>query len=135
MPTYGDALQWARQLLGSGQLAAAESIYQQLLAAVPEASELWHEMGIVQLRARRPEAALDYLRQATLLDAGHAEYHGNLGVAYRALQQYGQAITSFQRAVELGPPNAELYNNLALALKDAGQREAALLAFDAALLI
>jgi len=43
----GEVLQQARSLLKSGQWAGAESLYRQLVQQVPQAGELWHELGIV----------------------------------------------------------------------------------------
>ena len=133
--TFGDALQRARQLLGAGDLAQAEVIYRRLVEAVPQAAEPWHELGIAQLQAGRPEAAVECLRQAVTLEPGAPAYHSNLGVAYRMLGRPEEAIGSFERALKLGQTTAELFNNLALALKDTGETDAALRAFDDALRI
>ncbi len=135
MATFGEAIQRARQLLGGGDLDQAEQIYRRLIEAVPKAADPWHELGIAQLQANRPGAAVEYLRQAVALEPGTAAYHVNLAAAYRMLKRPGDAIASFQRALKLAPPTAELLNNFALALKDTGQAEMALGAFDEALRI
>ena len=44
-----------------------------------------------------------------------------------------EAAATFERALALGPPTPELYNNLGLALKDDAQFDAALVAFNRAL--
>ncbi len=135
MTTFGEALDQARQLLSAGELPRAEFIYRRLLEAAPQAVEPWHEMGLLQLQAKRPEVAVDCLQRAIALDPGTAAYHGNLGAAFRMLKRPAEAIASFERAFQLSSPTAELYNNLALARKDAGQADAALAAFDEALRI
>ena len=133
MATFGEVLNRARQLLGAGDLAEAQRFYRQLVEAVPQAAEPWHELGILQLQAGRPEGAVECLRQAVTLDPGSATYHVNLATTYRMLKRPDEAIESFERALKLGSPTAELYNNLALSLKDTGQTDAALRAFDDAL--
>ena len=133
LATFGEVLNRARQLLGAGDLAEAQRFYRQLVEAVPQAAEPWHELGILQLQAGRPEGALECLRQAVTLDPGSATYHVNLATTYRMLKRPDEAIESFERALKLGSPTAELYNNLALSLKDTGQTDAALRAFDDAL--
>jgi tetratricopeptide (TPR) repeat protein len=130
--TIGEALQQARQLIGAGQLDRAEGIYRQLLAAAPQAAELWHEMGLVQMQSGRAQAAVGFLQRATELDPASAAYHSNLGAVYRMLKRTDDAVASFRRALTCGPPPAELCNNLALALKDSGQTDDALGWFDEA---
>lgn len=132
MATIGEALQQARQLIGAGQLERAEGIYRQLLAAAPQAAELWHEMGLVQMQAGRSEAAIGFLERAAELDPASATYHSNLGAVYRMLKRNDEAVSSYRRALACGPPPAELCNNLALVLKDSGQTDDALRWFDEA---
>ncbi len=133
MPTAGEALQHARQLLAEGQHAAAEEIYRQLVQAVPQAAEVWADLGVLHLQTKRPETAIECLSRAATLDPGTAAYHSNLGAAYRMLRRFDLAADSFQRALSIGPPTAELCNNLGLARKDAGQNEAALQSYDEAI--
>jgi tetratricopeptide (TPR) repeat protein len=133
--TIGEALQQARQLIGAGQFDRAEGIYRQLLVAAPQAAELWHEMGLVQMQAGRSDAAIGFLQRATELDPTSATYHSNLGAVYRMLKRNDDAVTSFRRALACGPPPAELCNNLALVLKDSGQTDDALRWFDEAVRI
>jgi tetratricopeptide (TPR) repeat protein len=135
LDTVGTIWNRARQLVAAGQFTQAESTYRQLLETVPEAADLWHELGLLQLKTQQPEKACECLRQATALDPASATYHANLGTAWRAIKRHDEAIASFQRALQLAPPSAELYNNFALALKDSGQIEPALAAFDQAIAI
>jgi tetratricopeptide (TPR) repeat protein len=135
LATLGEALQQARQLFGAGQLSQAEAIYRQLLAAAPQAAELWQEMGMLQVKAGRADAAVEFLLKSTSLEPATAAYHSNLGAVYRLLKRTDEAVASFRRAVECSAPAAELCNNLALALKDAGQTADALPWFDEALRI
>jgi tetratricopeptide (TPR) repeat protein len=133
--TIGEAQQQARQLIGAGQLERAEAVYRQLLAAAPQAAELWHEMGLVQMQSGRAEAAVGFLQRAAELEPTSATFHSNLGAVYRMLKRNDDAVGSFRRALACGPPPAELCNNLALVLKDSGQSDDALRWFDEALRI
>ncbi len=135
MATFDEALQQARQLHSVGEFAQAEAIYRQLLEAAPQAGQLWHELGLVQLQAQRPDAAVECLQKAAMFDPASAACHSNLGAVYRMLRRPDEAVASFGRAAKLAPPTAELHNNLALALKDTGQTDAALRTFDEALKI
>ena len=133
MATFGEALQWARQLLGAGDHARAEVVYRRLVEAEPAAADPWHELGVLLLQVDRPAEALASLRHAVELDPSVVEYHVNLAVAYRMLKRPQEAIASFERCLTLGPPTPELLNNLALAQKDVGNQDAALRLFKQAL--
>ena len=61
------------------------------------------------------------------------EQPGSRAAATQAIG--ARAAESLRRAVQLGPATPQLYNNLALALKDEGLPDEALAAFDAALAI
>jgi predicted O-linked N-acetylglucosamine transferase (SPINDLY family) len=131
--TFGEALQWARQLLGAGDHARAEVVYRRLVEAEPAAADPWHELGVLLLQVDRPAEAVASLRRATELDPSAVAYHINLAAAYRMLKRPQDAITSFERCLTLGPPTPELLNNLALAQKDVGNHDAALRLFKQAL--
>jgi tetratricopeptide (TPR) repeat protein len=133
LPTIGEALEQARRLVAAGQLAQADAIYRQLLAVVPDAAELWHEAGLLQMQAGRPDAAIEFLQKAASIDPHTAAFHSNLAAIYRALKRGEEAVAGFRRAVECDPTAAEFRNNLALALKDAGRQAEALAEFDEAL--
>jgi tetratricopeptide (TPR) repeat protein len=135
LDTVGTIWNRARQLVAAGQWLQAESTYRQLLETLPQAADLWHELGLLLLKTGQPEKACERLRQATAIDPCNATYHANFGTALRATKRHHEAIASFQRALQLSQPSAELYNNYALALKDSGQIEPALAAFDHALAI
>jgi tetratricopeptide (TPR) repeat protein len=132
LPTVGEAFQQAQELHAAGRLAEAEVIYRQLTAALPGAAEVWGRLGIFYLEARRPDAAVEPLVQATLRDPANGAFHSALGEAYRLLKRPREAVASFQRALDIGPRDAQRLNNLALAQKDAGQSDEALANFDAA---
>ena len=133
MATFGEVLQHARQLYGAGDLAGAEGVYRQLIAAAPQAVEPWFELGTLQLQTDRIAEGIECLRRAVTLAPNVAAYHAYLGVAYQMYKQPAEAIASFERAMQLGPATAELLNNYALSLKAVGRTDFALGAFDEAL--
>lgn len=133
MASFDDLLNDARELLSAGEWAQAEAAYRRLLDSNPRAPQPWHEMGIVQLQAGRPEAAVAYLEKAVELSPTVGNHHSNLGLAYRRLRRGAESLACFQRALQCAAPTATLYNNLALSLADAGREEEALAALDEAL--
>ncbi|MEX2115013.1 MAG: tetratricopeptide repeat-containing glycosyltransferase family protein [Pirellulales bacterium] len=135
MPTVGEALQQARAQAAAGQFAEAEALLRRLTELLPEAAEVWGELGIFYLQAQRPDAAVDPLAKATALAPGNGGYFGALGATCRLLNRHAEAVAAFQRALDIGPPTPELYGNLALAQKDAQRFDEALDNIDRALAI
>jgi tetratricopeptide (TPR) repeat protein len=130
--TVGQLLETARGAVQAGQFKQAESLYRQLTRQVPEAAELWAELGFVELKLDRVALAVGYLERAASLGPGNPVIAGNLATAYRMAKRPDAAIAAYRRALEIGSPTPELLNNLALALKETGHRDEALTAFDQA---
>jgi DNA gyrase subunit A len=82
LATLAEALNYARQSLSADQFAEAEGVYLQLVAAVPQMPDLWHELGIAQLQSGKTDAAIASLERAVSLDGANAAYFSNLGAAY-----------------------------------------------------
>jgi tetratricopeptide (TPR) repeat protein len=64
-------------------------------------------------------------REALAIDPGRASDWSNLGAALRRQKQFPAAIEALRHAVDLRPRNAQFKNLLALALRDAGDLDAA----------
>lgn len=134
LPTYGELLSEARRLLGARRFEAADGIYRQLVTAVPQAPDAWHELGLLQVEAGRPEAAVEFVERAIALAPTNAAYQSNLGAIFRKLERSDEALACFERAVQLSPaPSAPMLSNLALALKSAGRESEALAVYDQAI--
>jgi tetratricopeptide (TPR) repeat protein len=64
-------------------------------------------LGYLDLEAGRDESAARRLERAVALDAGHADWWYNLGVARLRLDHVGGAIESYDRAFALQPGNEQ----------------------------
>ena len=64
----GDAVQQARRAAEKGELDAARDAYERALAASPDSSFLYRELGAVEARAGRGARALELFRKAMALD-------------------------------------------------------------------
>lgn len=71
-----------------------------------------HEEGVLLLRERRIDAAIERLRAATEMDATSALYITDLGYAHLLKEHYGEAETAFKRAIELDPNRPHAYGHL-----------------------
>lgn len=70
-------------------------------------------------------AASIKFERAVSIDAEFSEAHGDLGVAYAALQRFDEAAVQFRRAIELDPSTAAHHSNLAYVLTRMNQTEKA----------
>lgn len=82
--------------------------------------------AVVMLHARRHEYALIALDQVLALDPLLPEAHVNRGFAWIGLGRPEEALTAFERALDLRPDQANAYYGLALALEQMGDRARAL---------
>jgi tetratricopeptide (TPR) repeat protein len=55
------------------------------------------------------------------IDPNFVQGHYNLGMTFRAMGEYPQAIAAYQKAILLDPNYAEAYQNLGVALLSAGK--------------
>jgi tetratricopeptide (TPR) repeat protein len=133
LPTVAEILNVARQALSEGRYAEAEAIYRQLVAAVPQMPDGWHELGVAQLQGGNSEGAIVSLDRAVVLDASNAMYWSNLGAAHRQSKHPADALRSFLQSLACGGPTPQIHSNIGLARKALGQESEAIADFDAAL--
>jgi len=85
-----------------GNLAAAQSLYRDVLATVPGHPDALHLLGMTYLQAGDPAQAVGLLEQA-VRQLNRADAHGHLAQAYFALARYAEAQESFRKAARLDP--------------------------------
>ena len=78
----------------AGQLAEAEAIYRQILAAQPHHADALHLLGIIAHQTGHRDAALGLIRKAILGRPRAAMLHNSLGNVLQALGQRDEAIAS-----------------------------------------
>lgn len=81
------------------------------------------------------EEARSELEKALIYCDDLSGVHTNWGYYYYHLQDYNNAVVSFRKAIELNPDSFDYYNNLGLALYQAGRNEEAIMAFKQSLAI
>lgn len=126
-------LQQAIQYLREGRPHQAEAVLRELLRFDAANAHALHLLGVIALQAGKHAPAVDLLRAAIASSPGVAVYHGNLGVALKALGRSDEAIAEHERAIALDPANAEFHSNLGTALRDAGAAESAIACFERAI--
>lgn len=85
----------------NGRLAEAAGIYEQILRAVPRHAVTLYLMGRLKSAISRHEEAVDFLTQATEIDANVADAWIYLGHALQAVGRPTQALTAYQRGALL----------------------------------
>lgn len=88
--------------------------------------------AVVELRAGRPDLALDPLRRAAALDPRSAAVHHDLGLACLETARLGEAVEALRRAVAIDPGYTDAHFRLGLALERAGDPGGAVTAYDRA---
>ena len=97
----GDTLSTALAHHRAGNLSLAETLYRQVLSAMPESADAWHLLGAVCLQAGRPGEAVEAIGRAIKLDATKADYFSHLGAAHSApvSQAAASRVAVFERMV------------------------------------
>jgi tetratricopeptide (TPR) repeat protein/SAM-dependent methyltransferase len=108
-----------------GQLAQAEGLYRQVLAAVPHHPDSLNLLGVLGMQTGRAELAVELIGKAIALNAKIADFHNNIGEAFRRLGRLDQAIEHFAKAIDLEPAFIEAQQNLGDVLSAQGRLDEA----------
>ena len=93
----------AAQLMGTGKLAAAESIYSSVIEIAPEFSEGWNRRATVRYYQRNYAGSLDDIEQTLKLEPRHFGAIWGLGMILGSQRDYQRAILAFERLLEIKP--------------------------------
>lgn len=106
-------LQMGMAAHGRGNLAEAERLYRQVLAASPKDSDAHHLLGVLLHQSRRSAAGIEMVQRAITLNPNAAIYYGNLANMYRETGHFAQAAKAFEDAIRLDPGNTSFRFRLA----------------------
>jgi Tfp pilus assembly protein PilF len=118
-PEVDTLLAQASARLQAGDIDAAETALQALIALDPTQARAWNGLGGIAQRRNDQAAAAMAFRRALALDPEMADAHNNLGVALHGLGRNEESIASYRRALALRPDYAKAELNLGVALMDA----------------
>jgi tetratricopeptide (TPR) repeat protein len=130
MPTVSidQALHLASQYHRSGNIAAAEAMCRQVLAAVGEHRGALHLLGYIALSTGRHADAVQWFSKAAALLPPSAGHQCDVGVAQRILGQPEEAVLAFQKALEIDANYAVAWSNLSDTLLRLGRLDEAIVA-------
>ncbi|MGP0089283.1 MAG: tetratricopeptide repeat protein [Xanthobacteraceae bacterium] len=119
----------------AGRLAEAEELYRRILAAHPNHPDALHLLGLIASQVGRHELAVQLIELAIRQDGKNSLYYSNLGLAFQELQNFAQALESYDRALALRPNYAEALFNRGLTLQKLKRLDEALVSYDGALAV
>ncbi|MGE0086139.1 MAG: tetratricopeptide repeat protein [Desulfococcaceae bacterium] len=117
----------------SGQIQAAEKIYQQILARFPQQPDALHLSGLAAHASGDNEKAEKLIKNAILHSHANPVYYSNLGAVLKGMGRSDEAIDSYRKAVEINPKHCEAWYNMGLALVRKKDVPAAISCFEKAL--
>ena len=133
MAMISEALNIALQHHQAGRLREAEALYRQILQAQPEHPDALHLLGVIAQQVGQYDVAIRYINRAIAVNAQAAEFHNNIGEAYRAMGKLEEAVTHYRQAVALKPTYTGAYSNLGNALREQGKLKEAVTQYRQAL--
>ncbi len=99
----------------ANDLAKAEAIYQQILAASPKHIETLYQLGLLMAETARTDIAVDLLNKAIRLEPSAKRYQTLAQVLIKTGQP-DEGIHCLRQAISLNPGDYTAYNNLATQL-------------------
>lgn len=110
------ALNHAMELHRQGRLAEAENLYRQLHQHFPQATDLLHLIGLVEVDTGRKAQGFANLRRVIELQPDVAHYHANLGARLIEQREAEEAVRCLGKAIALQPDGPSHHYNLGNAL-------------------
>ncbi len=108
----------------AGDLAAAEKVYRQVLAAEPASANAWCYLGIALFDTQRLEESVAAYQRAVAIQPGFAIAWNNLGNSLRRLHRFKEAIAAYDTALRHNGTYVNAFMNRATALIWDGQLQA-----------
>jgi predicted O-linked N-acetylglucosamine transferase (SPINDLY family) len=130
-----ESLARAIQLHQSGDLAAAQQIYRQILAQDPSHADALHLLGMVSFQTGQLDSAVELIQRAIAADPSAVPFHSNLGGVFQAQGKRLEAEQCFRHAVRLAPDFSDAHYNLGIVLQEQNKLSEAIASFRRAIAI
>lgn len=121
-----EQLNRALRLHQGGKLAAAKTIYEQILEASPTHSDALHLLGVIYHQIGQNDDAVSFISRALNIDPHNEVYQNNLGSAYLAQGRITEAAACFEKAIRKEPDYLDAQMNLGTAMAESGRPAAAM---------
>ncbi len=117
----------------SGDLAAAEHLYGQVLESDQDNVHALNLLGMLCVNSSRPEEAVGHISRALEFAPDNPQSHTNIGLAYKDLGDARRAVHHFRESIRLAPDNPDVHNNLGNVLRVIDKPEEAVRSYERAL--
>jgi tetratricopeptide (TPR) repeat protein len=134
-PAVATRMERAMALHRQGDLDAAEGIYREIIAEVPDHFAALHLSAVAAAQRGRLAEAERLIGQALAIDANHAEALIVRGNVLRQLRRLDAALASYDRALAIRPDDPEALNGRGMVLRQQRRHDEALASYDRALAI
>jgi tetratricopeptide (TPR) repeat protein len=127
-PTTADQLRMAQMYAFLKNEAKSDSIYQQIVAADSTGSDArfaLNEMGKLRFRRQDYAGALQIFQRRIALDPSNDEAYYYVGLSYKELKQYPEALAALREAAALGEGKADRHFWLGILYAQQDSAEAA----------
>ncbi|MGJ5813298.1 tetratricopeptide repeat protein [Paludibaculum fermentans] len=106
-PAIAGLARQAEAARSGGRGAEAVQLYGQALRLAPKWAEGWYHIGSLSYAAGQFTECRDAMRRFVELEPGLPQGHGYLGLCEFRTQEYGAALESLEKALQLGVPADE----------------------------
>lgn len=113
--------------------ASERQLWADTVAKRPENARAHHNLGLVEMKDARFDAAVPRFETALRRDPASVESHYNLGLCLVRLGRDAEAVSHYERALVLRPRHVETHNNLGSALLALGRTNEAITHYEQAL--
>ena len=116
-----------------GALADAQAAYHEVLAVQPDHFDALHLLGVIGYQAGNFPFAVELIAKAIAIHGTNSIFHSNLGLALKALKRFDEALTSFDRAIDIDPGRAQAFNDRGSVLLELKRAREALASYERAI--
>lgn len=117
----------------AGKRPQAQKLYQDVLRLRPQDAQALYLLGAIYYEQKSYAPASECLEKSLAIRPGHGPTHSLLGVVYSLMGQFDKAISHLQNVVKSAPQSVDAHYNLARALLEKEDFDAAALSYQKAL--
>ena len=130
-----DNFQQALALLESGQIVHAQAGFEDILRKQPRHADALHLLGLIAARSNDPKKAVVLIGKSIQIDPSNPVAYLNRGAVLQELEQWEEALASYEQALALHPAFAAVYFNRGNALQNLQRLDEALASYNQAIAI
>jgi len=123
VPAY---VNFAHMLSNRGRETEAANLLEAGILELPQSADLYHALGLSNIRQQKTTEAIEYLGKAALLEPANRRYQYVFAVGLQSTGQMNKAIEVLQASLKNYPDDPEIIYALVTFNRDAGAKQAAL---------